>query len=133
MKRILINRSKYTSNCVLGFLALFSDDGECLFSCDTLEPSVKCVYGCIPTGTYTARVYMSPKFGRYVLLLDGVHGRDGIEIHAGNTYKDTKGCILVGTRVYRTDTLVESRVALDRLLDFIDVKEQVLVEITGMF
>lgn len=76
---------------------------------------------------------MSPKFGRYVLLLDCVPGRDGIEIHSGNTYKDTKGCILVGTRVYRTDTLEESRVALDRLLDYIEVDENVIIEITGMY
>ena len=50
----------------------------------------------IPAGTYRARLYNSPKFGRTVILLSNVPGFDAIEIHAGNTKDDTKGCILVG-------------------------------------
>jgi hypothetical protein len=49
----------------------------------------------IPTGTYPAQLYDSPRFGRQVVLLD-VPGRSFIEIHAGNTVNDTTGCILVG-------------------------------------
>ena len=50
----------------------------------------------IPAGTYRARIYNSPKFGRRVILLSNVPGFDAIEIQAGNTKDDTKGGILVG-------------------------------------
>ena len=51
----------------------------------------------IPAGTYRARLYNSPRFVRTVILLSNVPGFDAIEIHAGNTKDDTKGCILVGS------------------------------------
>lgn len=38
----------------------------------------------------------SPKFKDWLPLLLGVLNFSGIRIHAGNTVKDTQGCILVG-------------------------------------
>lgn len=64
----------------------------------TLEPEW---YGgeqegsCIPEGDYMLSRYFSPTKG-WVLRLGKVEGRDGIEIHAGNFRRDTRGCILVG-------------------------------------
>ena len=67
-------------------------DGE--YFCDTLENTDYA----IPTGFYRLRVTMSPRFKIYLPLLDGVIGRSGIRIHAGNTIDHTEGCILVGER-----------------------------------
>ena len=67
-------------------------DGE--YFCDTLENTDYA----IPTGFYRLRVTMSPRFRIYLPLLDGVIGRSGIRIHAGNTIDHTEGCILVGER-----------------------------------
>ena len=62
----------------------------------------------IPTGTYKVRMdIVSPKYSKsswYVKNCNGsrmprlekVPGYDGVLIHAGNTAKDTEGCILVG-------------------------------------
>lgn len=84
-----------------------------VFLCYSLEPSedVK-VYPAIPAGTYGIRMYPSPKFGRMVPLITGVQGRQFIEIHPGNTDKDTEGCILLGTS-YTGETILNSRVAVE--------------------
>ena len=53
---------------------------------------------CIPTNkTYTCKKIMSDRFKDEVLLVTGVPGREGIEIHPGNTMDDTEGCIIVGS------------------------------------
>lgn len=53
---------------------------------------------CIPTGTYRAEVYESPRHGR-VYMLQGVPGRSDIEIHAANFAGDKSlgwACELLG-------------------------------------
>jgi len=61
---------------------------------------------CIPTGEYDVIWCWSNHFKRYLYLLDGVPGRSGVRIHAGNLAGDitrglrthSQGCILPGTR-----------------------------------
>ena len=77
--------------------------------CDTLENSQYM----IPAGEYRVDVTYSPKFGRLLPILCSVPGRSGIRIHAGNSYKDSKGCILVGKA--NGAALVESRVMEERV------------------
>jgi hypothetical protein len=43
---------------------------------------------CIPTGTYRAELYASPKHGT-VYMLQGVPGRSDVEIHAANFAGDS--------------------------------------------
>ena len=87
------------------YLAGTADD----YFCDTLEPTWRDyangaykVKGrsAIPEGRYAVVISWSPKFKQWLPILLG--GPDfnrkwqGIRIHAGNTAKDTEGCILVG-------------------------------------
>jgi len=53
---------------------------------------------CIPEGHYVCERWLSDKYGRDVWYVMGVEGRDGIILagHAGNTWEDTEGCILIG-------------------------------------
>lgn len=51
----------------------------------------------IPAGHYTVTRRYSPSHGYDVFWIDGVPGRGAIEIHAGNTVKDIKGCVALGT------------------------------------
>lgn len=51
--------------------------------------------GCIPVGKYHVTQFNSPSKGKDFIVL-GVQNRSMIEIHKGNTIKDTEGCILVG-------------------------------------
>ena len=76
-----------------------------IYLCDTLEPTwrdyahgEKKIKGCsaIPEGRYAVVITYSPRFKQWLPLLLGVPNFSGIRIHAGNTAKDTEGCILVG-------------------------------------
>ena len=66
------------------------------------------VYGetAIPRGIYKVVFANSPKFGPDTLSLLKVEGFEGIRIHAGNSAKDTEGCIIVGYRITRGGIIV---------------------------
>ena len=79
------------------------------YFCDTLEPTWRDyangaykVKGrsAIPEGRYAVVISFSPKFQQWLpILLGGPEFNkqwQGIRIHAGNTVKDTQGCIIVG-------------------------------------
>ena len=79
------------------------------YFCDTLEPTWRDyangaykVKGrsAISEGRYAVVISYSPKFKQWLpILLGGPEFNrkwQGIRIHAGNTAKDTEGCILVG-------------------------------------
>lgn len=95
---------------------------------NTLEPPVRPTKrhpkGCIPAGRYSITMnVISPKYskkkaydwceGRLPRLLN-VPQFEGILIHAGNTVKDTEGCILVGKNTVRGG-LTESQKTLKAL------------------
>lgn len=81
--------------------------------CATLEPATP-----IPAGTYAIKLYHSPKFGEFVPWLQGVPGYTFIEMHCGNSAKDTEGCILVALEGGAADDnwISRSRPALDALV-----------------
>lgn len=80
---------------------LFIDD---VFVCDTLEDTVRDLSiepkipgeTAIPYGTYKVVLNYSEKFNMILPLLQDVPQFKGVRMHAGNTHKDTEGCILVG-------------------------------------
>ncbi len=93
------------------------------YFCDTLEDVVrdlvteKKVKGrtAIPAGRYRVILNWSPRFSKPLPLLIAVPHFEGIRIHAGNTAKDTEGCILVGENRERGKVL-NSRATMDRLM-----------------
>ena len=105
---IRLIRNKPQGNALFGQLYV---DGE--YFCDTLENTDYA----IPTGFYRLRVTMSPRFRILLPIIDGVIGRTGIRIHAGNTIQDTEGCILVGEADLPNLRLLSSLKTLHRLCD----------------
>ena len=102
---LVLVRDAYTETAVLGRLFL---GGTCI--CYTLENRSKV----IPCGTYNIENSKSPKFKRELPLIYGykVAASRGIRIHAGNTSKDSAGCVLVGMgRDTVAGTLSESKLA----------------------
>lgn len=78
--------------------------------CWTLENEAKA----IPAGYYSLENSKSPKFKRELPLIynDTVKASRGIRIHAGNSVKDTSGCVLVGFwRNAEKMTISDSRLA----------------------
>lgn len=91
-----LTRTSYTPQGTFGVL----HDLNGLPLCLTLEEPWKDnerKISCIPTGVYRCVPHTGGKF-KNVWRLENVKGRDAILIHAGNTLKDTEGCILVGAR-----------------------------------
>ena len=86
---LVLVRDAYTETAVLGRLFF---GGTCI--CYTLENRLKA----IPCGTYNIENSKSPKFKRELPLLYGYKVAEscGIRIHAGNSSKDSAGCVLVG-------------------------------------
>lgn len=104
---ILIKRIAKKDNYTIGHLYI---NGQ--YFCDTLEDKdrglkqtdnvisikAKKIFGktAIPIGRYNVVITYSPKFKKYLPLVENVKGFSGIRIHQGNTANDTEGCILVG-------------------------------------
>ena len=118
-----LTRTDTIGNSVLGVL---TENGNKI--CDTLE-NKPCL---IPELIYRVQVTRSPKFQRLLPEICQVPNRSGIRIHAGNTAKDSAGCILVGTR--EGNTLRDSRkteTELTQMLNLIQKNhEEIRIEIT---
>jgi hypothetical protein len=52
----------------------------------------------IPAGTYSAHLRYD-KADHWRIQLDGVPGREGVQIHVGNEPEQSKGCLLVGDKL----------------------------------
>ena len=70
----------------------------------------------IPEGRYPVVVTQSPRFKAWLPLLLGVPQFQGIRIHAGNTARDTQGCILLGEN-RKVGMVINSRIWLKRFVD----------------
>ena len=101
---LILTRIAKRKTYTIGRLSL---DGEAF--CDTLEPTWRDYEhgaykikgkSAIPEGRYAVVISYSPKLKQWLpLLLGGPEFNrkwSGIRIHAGNSAKDTQGCILVG-------------------------------------
>jgi hypothetical protein len=141
--KLLLDRIYKGKDYTIGRLYI---DG--VYFCDTLEDTVRDlpeeekIYSqtAIPAGTYKITLnIISPKYslrksydwcgGRLPRLLN-VPFFDGILIHAGNTAKDSAGCILVGENKEKGKVL-NSMATLKRLYKVLkEAKDQIYIEIS---
>jgi hypothetical protein len=126
---LIVKRTTRTEKSTIGELWI---DGK--FFCYTLEDKdrglkqtdaqerikAKKVFGAtaIPAGRYEVKLTYSNRFKKVMPQIMNVPGFEGIRIHAGNTDKDTEGCLLVGMEK-TVDSVLKSRVAFSRLLDLL--------------
>lgn len=103
-------RKEFTEHSTIGDLLI---DGQ--FFCFTLEDTVREVkipgQTAIPYGSYEVITNYSNRFKKVMPLLLNVPHFEGVRIHAGNTNKDTEGCILLGYTKEK-DFIGQSRPAL---------------------
>lgn len=128
--KLLLKRNKSTKNSTIGSLYV---DGK--FQCFTLEDVIRDmkVFGetAIPEGKYKVIINKSARFKVDLPLLLNVPNYEGIRIHPGNTDKDTEGCILVGQTVSEQNTLVNSRVAFNALMDKLKTAISIEIEVVN--
>ena len=103
--------------------------------CDTLEPTWRDYKGgelkipkksAIPEGSYRVVVTKSQRFRKYLPLLVGVSGFEGVRIHSGNTSRDTEGCILVGHNL-QVGKVLWSRITLEKLMKLIENEKEIFL------
>ncbi|MGM9720917.1 MAG: DUF5675 family protein [Prevotella sp.] len=133
MKKLTLKRIAKKADYTIGRLE--DETGNRI--CDTLEPTWRNYKGgelkvprksAVPEGTYPVVITKSKKFGKYLPLLVGVPGFEGIRIHSGNTVNDTEGCILVGQNLEKGKVLM-SRITLERLMKLIENEKRVFLTI----
>ena len=132
MKLVLIRHAR-RADYTIGRL---EDENE-MKICDTLEPTWRDYRGgelkipkksAIPEGSYRVVVTKSRRFQKYLPLLVGVPGFEGVRIHAGNTSRDTEGCILVGQNL-QVGKVLWSRITLERLMKLIENEKEIYLTI----
>ena len=133
MKTLTLTRIAKRADYTIGRL----EDENGVKICDTLEPTWRNYKGgelkvprksAVPEGTYPVVVTKSKKFGKYLHLLVGVPGFEGIRIHSGNTVNDTEGCILVGQNLIKGKVLL-SRLTLEKLMRLIENEKRIFLTI----
>ena len=132
MKLILIRHAR-RADYTIGRLE--DENGKKI--CDTLEPIWRNYDGgemkiprksAIPEGSYRVVVTKSRRFQKYLPLLVGVPGFEGVRIHAGNTSRDTEGCILVGQNL-QVGKVLWSRITLEKLMKLIENEKEIYLTI----
>ena len=132
MKLVLIRHAR-RADYTIGRL----EDENGMKICDTLEPTWRDYKGgelkipkksAIPECTYRVVVTKSQRFQKYLPLLVGVPGFEGVRIHAGNTSRDTEGCILVGHNL-QVGKVLWSRITLEKLMKLIENEKEIYLTI----
>lgn len=117
MPNLLLQRTDKSDAGTFGKI-LDEDQNLVAFTCERPDNGNKPM-GCIPTGSYAVTPFNSPHLGKDFLVHNVPH-REMIEIHKGNTIKDTEGCILVGTQmgsIVGVKAVLNSALALGRMLE----------------
>ena len=82
----------------------------------------------IPEGRYAVVITYSPKFKAWLPVLlggpDFNHLFKGIRIHAGNTAKDTQGCILVGRNQIVGEVLESRKWLYELKMKIVEAKDR---------
>ncbi len=127
--KLILQRMYMGEDCTLGTLSLAD-----VIVCYVLElpwKSNERNISCIPAGEYT--IMTGDKKGLdHKWIFHNVTKRAGIQIHAGNTVKDTTGCILPGVAVADFNGekgVSDSRLALERLNSFLTCFEEIQLEV----
>lgn len=131
--KLILTRHTRRADYTIGRL----EDENGMKICDSLEPTwrdykagEKKVPGksAIPEGTYRVVTTYSLRFRKFLPLLVGAPGFEGVRIHSGNTSRDTEGCILVGQNI-QVGKVLWSRITLEKLMKLIENEKEIYLTI----
>ena len=131
--RLILTRMPQSERQTRGYLDLYDDGFNRVYSCVTLElpwRGNRRQVSYIPLGEYEVALRFSPKFKNHLHITD-VSGRSYILIHPGNYFKDTSGCILVGSSFADINAdgemdVINSKKTMKALLDHVGAGEHTL-------
>ena len=94
MRKITLIRNRREGKAVYGQLSFEMRNRE--YALETFSmPSLENADYLIPAGTYPVERTWSPRFKKFLPLIENVPDRDGIRIHRGSLPEHSKGCILL--------------------------------------
>ena len=94
MRKITLIRNRRAGKAVYGQLSFEMRNRE--YALETFSmPSLENADYLIPAGTYPVERTWSPRFKKFLPLIENVPDRDGIRIHRGALPEHSKGCILL--------------------------------------
>ena len=94
MRKITLIRNRREGKAVYGQLTFEMRNRE--YALETFSmPSLENADYLIPAGTYPVERTWSPRFKKFLPLIENVPDRDGIRIHRGALPEHSKGCILL--------------------------------------
>lgn len=94
MRKITLIRNRRAGKAVYGQLSFEMRNRE--YALETFSmPSLENADFLIPAGTYPVERTWSPRFKKFLPLIENVPDRDGIRIHRGTIPEHSKGCILL--------------------------------------
>jgi hypothetical protein len=103
------------------------------YECYTLEDAVRDKkvqdVTAIPSGTYKLIIDASRRFKKDMPHILNVPNFTGVRIHAGNTSKDTEGCILLGTTWSGGDFIAQSKLAFDKFFTKLKTAKEATIKI----
>ena len=139
--KLLLKRIHFGETFTVGQLYEVTDYGQSPL-CYVLEDKYREVEGqdvkgwkeqdktAIPKGVYDVRITFSNRFQTRLPILANVPGFTGIRIHAGNSSKNTEGCLLVGmTWDGKSDWIGSSKVAMGLIMPMIERAKDCSIEI----
>ncbi|EOD7308277.1 DUF5675 family protein [Campylobacter coli] len=149
--KIKIIRRYTGKTCVIGKFKVLDDEEKILFECFSLERKEEGLESGknlrVPAGVYDLKRHSPSRFENTLRSItkkdddtminvynDEVPASRAILIHWGNTYKDTKGCILLGlTKDNNNESVGQSRQACKEFYDLMYGKnlEDIKLEITN--
>lgn len=112
---LYIKRFEFGDNYTIG--KLYVDN---VYECFTLEDAVRDtkIKGttAIGEGTYKVIIDFSNRFKKKMPHILNVPEYEGVRFHAGNTSKDTEGCIILGSSWTKGDFVGGSKIAYDKFM-----------------
>jgi len=94
MTTLTLTRNRRAGKAVYGQLSFEMRNRE--YALETFSmPSLENADYLIPAGTYPVERTWSPRFKKFLPLIENVPDREGIRIHRGTIPEHSKGCILL--------------------------------------
>jgi len=120
MKQLRLVRVTEHNGATLGVLCI--DDSPEMVTLEDAWRDNERQISCIPQGRYKIKLHRSPRFGLTYQIMD-VPERSQILFHAGNTHKDTHGCVLLGLQYGKLDkdtAILASKSAFTKFMELMN-------------